>query len=159
MAAESVIAMQAPQTKTWTHIQQGTLDIEAVVQFLQVPNAGGIDIFIGTTRQWTEGRETVHLEYDCYPAMALKEMERLAQVACERWPVEQVCVLHRTGIVEIGEASVIIGVATPHRADAFAACRFLIDTLKQQVPIWKREVYADGEAEWIEGTSVPQIGE
>ena len=74
-----------------------------------------------------------------------------------RWPVERVCLLHRLGIVPPAEASVVVGVATPHRADAFAACRFLIDTLKQQVPIWKREVYADGSTEWVEGSAPPTV--
>lgn len=142
--------------KQWIDLQHEKLDTDAVVRFLQTPTAGGIDIFLGTTRQWTDGRETTHLAYECYPSMALKEMQRLADKACERWPVEKVCLLHRLGVVEVSEASVIIGVATPHRVDAFAACRFLIDTLKKQVPIWKREVFADGSTEWVEGDAMPE---
>lgn len=141
--------------KQWIDLQHEKLDAEAVVRFLQTPRAGGIDIFLGTTRQWTDGQETIHLAYEGYPSMALKEMQRLADEACERWPVEKVCLLHRLGVVEVSEASVIIGVATPHRVDAFAACRFLIDTLKKQVPIWKREVFADGSTEWVEGDAMP----
>ena len=141
----------------WLLLQHSPLNVGTAFAFLQTPRAGGIDLFVGTTRQWTGDKETVRLEYDCYAAMALKEMERLAGEAQARWPVERVCILHRLGIVPPAEASVVVGVATPHRADAFAACRYLIDTLKQQVPIWKREVYADGETEWVEGPVPPAI--
>jgi len=139
------------------HLQQGALDVAAAFSFLQTPKAGGVALFVGTTRQWTGDRETVRLEYDCYDAMALRELDMLAEEAGRRWPVERLSVLHRLGVVPPAEASVIVGVATPHRADAFEACRFLIDTLKRQVPIWKREVYADGRTEWIDGTSPPAI--
>jgi len=139
------------------HLQQGALDVAAAFAFLQTPKAGGVALFVGTTRQWTGDRETVRLEYDCYDAMALRELDMLAEEAGRRWPVERLSVLHRLGVVPPAEASVIVGVATPHRADAFEACRFLIDTLKRQVPIWKREVYADGRTEWIDGTSPPAI--
>ena len=149
--------MQKKESHRWLRLQYEPLDIGTVFTFLQTPKAGGIDLFVGTTRQWTADKETVRLEYDCYEAMALKEMERLAEQVQTRWPVERVCLLHRLGIVPPAEASVVVGVATPHRADAFAACRFLIDTLKQQVPIWKREVYADGSTEWVEGPMPPAV--
>ena len=149
--------MQIKENQRWFLLRHEPLDVGAAFTFLQTPNAGGIDLFVGTTRQWTADKETVRLEYDCYEAMALKEMERLAEQAQARWPVERVCLLHRLGIVPPAEASVVVGVATPHRADAFAACRFLIDTLKQQVPIWKREVYADGSTEWVEGPTPPAV--
>ncbi|MFQ5571437.1 MAG: molybdenum cofactor biosynthesis protein MoaE [Rhodothermales bacterium] len=143
--------------KKWIYLQTNSLQVEEAFAFLQTPEAGGVNIFVGTTRQWTKGRETVNLEYDCYEAMALKEMDRIAEDAGRRWPVVRVCILHRLGMVPLAEASVIIGVATPHRADAFEACRFLIDSLKQQVPIWKRELYVDGQTEWIEGTQPPAL--
>ncbi len=135
------------------------LDLAAAFAFLQTPAAGGIDLFVGTTRRWTDARETERLEYDCYRPMALKEMDRLADEAAARWPVERVVILHRLGVVPLAEASVIVGVATPHRADAFAACRFLIDALKRQVPIWKREVFADGQTAWVEGAAPPSVRE
>ncbi len=135
------------------------LDVGASFAFLQTPAAGGIALFVGTTRRWTKERETVRLEYDCYRPMARKEMERLAGEAADRWPVERVVLLHRLGVVPVAEASVVVGVATPHRADAFEACRFLIDALKRQVPIWKREVYADGQTEWVEGDAPPAVRE
>lgn len=149
--------MQKKENHHWFLLQHEPLDVGAAFTFLRTPKAGGIDLFVGTTRQWTADKETVRLEYDCYEAMALKEMERLAEQAQARWPVERVCLLHRLGIVPPAEASVVVGVATPHRADAFAACRFLIDTLKEQVPIWKREVYADGSTEWVEGPTPPAV--
>ena len=149
--------MQKKENHRWLLLQHEPLDVGAAFTFLQTPKAGGIDLFVGTTRQWTADTETVRLEYDCYEAMALKEMERLAEEAHARWPVERVCLLHRLGVVPPAEVSVVVGVATPHRADAFAACRFLIDALKQQVPIWKREVYADGSTEWVEGPAPPAV--
>ena len=134
-------------------VQTEPLDVGAVFAALQTPRAGGVAIFVGTTRQWTAGEETVRLEYEGYEAMALKEMHRLADEAAARWPIERLCIVHRLGVVPPAEASVVVGVATPHRAEAFEACRYLIDTLKQQVPIWKREVYADGTTEWVEGAT------
>lgn len=149
--------MQKKENQTWFLLQNEPLDVGEAFAFLQTPKAGGIDLFVGTTRQWTAGKETTRLEYDCYEAMALKEMERLAEEAQARWPVERVCILHRLGVVPPAEASVVVGVATPHRADAFDACRYLIDALKVQVPIWKREVYADGQTEWVEGPASPRV--
>jgi molybdopterin synthase catalytic subunit len=141
----------------WINIQNTPLDVGAVAQFLYTPAAGGVDIFVGTTRRWTEDRETLRLEYECYPPMARAEMERLLEAARSRWPVERACMVHRLGVVPVAEASVVVGVATPHRAEAFAATHYLIDALKQQVPIWKREVYTDGATEWVEGDRPPSI--
>ncbi len=149
--------MEKKDDRQWLYLQHDALDVAGAYAFLQSPKAGGIDLFIGTTRQWTGETETKRLDYECYEAMALKEMEALAREALSRWPVVRVCIHHRLGIVPPAEASVILGVSTPHRADAFAACRYLIDTLKQQVPIWKREVYADGSTEWVEHTKPPAV--
>ena len=149
--------MEKKGERQWFRIQHDALDVATAFTYLQTPRAGGIDLFVGTTRQWTAEKETTRLEYDCYEAMAIKEMERLAEEALSRWPVERLCIFHRLGVVPPAEASVIVGVATPHRAEAFEACRYLIDTLKQQVPIWKREIYADGETEWVEGPTPPKL--
>jgi len=143
--------------KTSIHITHKRLSVDAAFSFLQHPHAGGINLFVGTTRQWTGEKETVELEYDGYVPLAEKELHRLAQEAIHRWSVLRVCLHHRLGVVPVSEASVIVGVATPHRKDAFAACRFLIDALKKQVPLWKREVYADGSTEWIEGALPPEV--
>ena len=135
----------------WLCIQEHVLDLAAIAAFLSTPRVGGIDVFIGTTRQWTGQRETLGLSYECYPAMALKEMGRIARMASECWKLERVALHHRLGPVPAGEASVILAAASAHRADAFEACRFLIDILKKDVPIWKKEHFADGTQEWVQG--------
>ncbi len=110
---------------------------------------GGICAFIGQTRRHSRGRDVAYLEYDAYVPMAEKMLRRIAEEAEERWGCA-VAIQHRIGRVDIGEASVVVAVSAPHRAEAFEACRFCIDTLKETVPIWKREVCADGTY-WIEG--------
>lgn len=151
----------------WIAIGEAPLLLEEVSEFLRVEEAGGIAIFLGTTRRWTGTeekaaggktvrQETILLEYECYKPMALKEMHRLVEEALARWPVRRVCLLHRIGEVPLREISVIAGVATPHRADAFAACRYLIDTLKTRAPIWKKEHFVDGNARWVEGDAAPE---
>jgi molybdopterin synthase catalytic subunit len=147
--------MEHRDETVWLSISSAPLDESASMSFLRTPAAGGINVFVGTTRRWTDGQETVRLEYECYEGMALQEMQRLVEAAQARWPVQRVCVLHRVGVVPPAQASVLVGVATPHRAEAFAACRFLIDTLKERVPIWKREVYSDGTTTWVEGSRKP----
>ena len=129
------------------------LDLEAVVAEVVDPAAGAIATFIGTTRTHSRGRTVVHLEYDAYPEMAESEMARIAADVKARHDVLHVAISHRTGHVPIGEASVIIAVSAAHRGPAMDACREAIDTLKQTVPVWKKEVFEGGE-EWIgrEGT-------
>lgn len=114
-------------------------------------SVGGIDVFLGTTRaeRRGDGVELAALDYEAYAEMALEQMRRLIGRARERWPIVRAVVHHRVGRVEVTRPSVIIAVACPHRGDAFAACRFLIDELKQSVTIWKREVWADGSMTWV----------
>lgn len=112
------------------------------------PQAGGIDVFIGTVRNATKGRAVVRLEFEAYEPMAVKEMEKIAADAFEKWPVQKLLIHHRTGILNIGEIPVVIAVAAAHRHAAFEACRYVIDTLKQTVPIWKKEIFEDGEV-WV----------
>lgn len=114
------------------------------------PADGALALFVGVVRNENAGRPVLHLEYEAYEEMAVAEMERIEAEARRRWPVTDVRMIHRLGRMEIGEASVAVAVASPHRGDAFEACRFAIDTLKQTVPIWKKEFYADG-AVWLEG--------
>jgi molybdopterin synthase catalytic subunit len=114
------------------------------------PADGAVALFLGVVRNENEGRAVLHLEYEAYEEMALSEMEALEQAVQRRWPVSDVRIVHRLGRMEIGETSVAVAVASPHRAEAFEACRFAIDTLKAIVPIWKKEFSADG-AVWIEG--------
>ena len=112
------------------------------------PKAGAIVLFVGMTRDHNEGRVVERLEYEAYAGMAEREIERIAAEARERWPIAQVAVVHRTGVVPIGMASVAIAVSSAHRGDAFAAARFAIDRLKEVVPIWKKEFF-EGGAVWI----------
>jgi molybdopterin synthase catalytic subunit len=130
---------------------------DALPEFWGDAAAGGIDIFIGTTRaeRNADGRELVALDYEAYPEMALSQMRELARRARERWPVVRLALLHRVGRVALGQPSVVVAVACPHRGEAFEACRWLIDTLKAEVPIWKKEVWAGGSGTWAAG-SVPQ---
>jgi molybdopterin synthase catalytic subunit/molybdopterin converting factor small subunit len=129
------------------------LDLDAVVAQVADPAAGAIATFVGTTRAQSRGRAVVHLEYDAYPEMAESEMARIADEVRGRHEILGVAMAHRTGHVPIGEASVIIAVSAAHRGPAMDACREAIDTLKQTVPVWKKEVFEGGE-EWIgrEGT-------
>ena len=136
----------------WIQLHEEPIDVGPVVEFVTSPKAGGIDVFIGTTRAEVsgEGRQLVALDYEAYGAMALKQMRDLAARARQRWPeLVRLAILHRVGRVELGRASVIVAASAPHRGDAFAACRWLIDTLKAEVPIWKREVWDDGSGTWV----------
>jgi molybdopterin synthase catalytic subunit len=112
-------------------------------------------IFDGVVRNNTRGRRTLYLDYEAYEAMALKKMEALAEEARSRFGVRQVALVHRLGRLEIGETSVLIVVASAHRGPAFEACRWIIDTLKKTVPIWKKEYFEDG-AVWADGEPFPE---
>ncbi|HLZ81603.1 MAG TPA: molybdenum cofactor biosynthesis protein MoaE [Ktedonobacteraceae bacterium] len=127
-----------------------TLDRNALVEAVTHASAGGIVIFEGVVRDNARGKQVRYLEYDAYIEMAEEQIRVILAEAKQRWDIERVAVAHRFGRLEIGEASVIIVVATPHRAEAFEACRYIIDTLKTTVPIWKKEVATNGE-EWVEG--------
>src|SRR5437588_11032039 len=126
------------------------LDRNALVAAVSHASVGGIVVFEGVVRDNARGKQVRYLEYDVYPEMAEQQIRSIVGEAERRWGVERVAVAHRFGRLEIGEASVIIVVATPHRAEAFEACRYIIDTLKTTVPIWKKTVATDGE-EWVEG--------
>ncbi|HEY0754697.1 MAG TPA: molybdenum cofactor biosynthesis protein MoaE [Ktedonobacteraceae bacterium] len=126
------------------------LDRAALIAAVTHASIGGIAIFEGVVRDNARGKQVYYLEYDVYPEMALAKIREIVAEARQRWGVEHVAVAHRTGRLEIGEASVIIVVAAPHRGEAFDACRYIIDTLKTNVPIWKKEVATNGE-EWVEG--------
>ena len=113
------------------------------------PDAGGIVTFLGAVRDHARGQQIEHLEYEAYADMAVREMERIVDEASERWPGTRVAVAHRTGHLEIGDLAVVVVAAAPHRAEAFEAARYTIDTLKERVPIWKKEVATDG-AYWVD---------
>jgi molybdopterin synthase catalytic subunit len=125
------------------------IDTADIVRRAGHPEAGAVVLFLGTTRELTDGRQTVALDYEAYEEMARRRLAELETEARQRWPVIECIVVHRLGHVPIGEASVAIAVSTPHRGDAFAAGQWLIDSLKRDVPIWKREEWADGTTEWV----------
>ncbi len=131
-------------------ITREPLDRNALIAAVSHPSVGGIVVFEGVVRDNARDKQIRYLEYDVYPEMAIQQIRTIVAEAEGRWEVERVAVAHRIGRIEIGEASVLIVVATPHRAEAFDACRYIIDTLKTTVPIWKKEVATDGE-EWVEG--------
>ncbi len=124
------------------------LDASDIISRVTSPHCGAIDVFIGTVRNQTKGKPVVRLEFEAYEKMAFKEMKKIVDQAREKWPVEHMAMVHRTGSLQIGEIAVIIAVSTPHRAASFAACQFAIDTLKETVPIWKKEIFEDGEV-WV----------
>lgn len=134
----------------------GPIDVNAVLRKVGHAQAGAVVLFLGTVRDNNRGRHVKFLEYEAYQAMARKEMRKVADEAQRRWPLLAIAIVHRLGHLEIGEISVAIAVATGHRRAAFEAAQFAIDTLKQTVPIWKKEVWADG-AVWIgsEPTGAP----
>jgi molybdopterin synthase catalytic subunit len=125
------------------------LDEAEVAARVEGPDAGGVVSFIGRVRNHARGQTIEHLEYEAYPAMAEREMDKICDEAAEKWPGTRVAIAHRVGHLEIGDAAVIVIAASAHRGEAFEACRFAIDTLKVTVPIWKREVATDG-AYWVD---------
>lgn len=130
-------------------VAERPLDVGEVTARVAGPDAGGVVTFAGAVRERSRGRDIRHLEYEAYPEMAVLEMERICDEAARRWPGVRVAIAHRVGHLAIGELAVVIAAAGPHRAEAFDACRFAIDTLKQSVPIWKKEVATDG-ATWVD---------
>jgi molybdopterin synthase catalytic subunit len=125
------------------------IDTNALIDQVRHPEAGAVVLFLGTTRELTAGRQTVALDYEAYQEMAERRLRELEAEARRRWPVIECMLVHRLGRVPPTEASVAIAVSTPHRSDAFAAGQWLIDSLKRDVPIWKREQWADGSMEWV----------
>ncbi len=124
------------------------LNIQKAIDFVQDPSAGGIDVFIGTVRDATEGKRVVALEFEAYEKMAISEFEKIVEEAQKQWPICKTAVLHAVGRKEIGDLAVVIAVSAAHRDAAFQACRYIIDTLKKTVPIWKKEIFEDGEV-WV----------
>ena len=137
-----------------TALVDSRIDTEGLVAAAQQPSDGAVVVFHGIVRNQSRDRRTLYLEYEAYEPMAASELEKLADAALTRFAVREIVVVHRLGRVEIGEASVLIVVAAAHRAAAFDACRWLIDTLKQSVPIWKKEYFSDG-AVWAQGEPFP----
>ena len=125
------------------------IDAAAAVDGVRSPNAGAIVLFLGTVRGATDGRETASLDYECYREMAEKELAGLESQARQRWRLEACSIVHRLGHMDVGEASIAIAVSSAHRREAFEAGQWLIDRVKEAVPIWKKENYADGTSDWV----------
>ncbi len=124
------------------------LDIPSCIEWVMSPQSGGIDVFIGTVRTVTREKQVLRLEFEAYENMAISEMKKIADDVMQKWPVHKILIHHRIGILQVGEIPVVIAVSAAHRAAAFDACRYTIDTLKQTVPIWKKEIFEDGET-WV----------
>ena len=130
------------------HLADTPLDVMTCIDQVTKPESGGVDVFIGTVRNATKGKPVLRLEFEAYENMALREMRKIAEEAVEKWPVQSIAIHHRTGVLQVGDVAVVIAVGAAHRDAAFEACRFAIDMLKQTVPIWKKEVFEDGEV-WV----------
>ncbi len=135
-----------------TELTEHTIDVKKVISAVTTEASGAVDLFLGTTRNHSDGKAVRSLSYEAYPEMAEKEIGKIVQEVHYRWPVHKVAVVHRLGDVPLTEASVVIAVSSSHRKEAFEACRYIIDTLKERVPIWKKEVFEDGTSEWARST-------
>ena len=135
----------------WIALLPDALPTAEAVDFVHDEAAGGINVFLGTTRaeKNSSGTHLHSLDYEAYGEMALQQLHALVRRARDRWPIVKLALLHRTGRVPLGQPSVLIAVSTPHRAESFEACRFLIDELKRDVAIWKKEVWSDGGGTWV----------
>jgi molybdopterin synthase catalytic subunit len=120
----------------------------AITRIVRKETNGAIVTFMGTTRKISEGKEVLYLEYECYESMALRKLEEIKNDISEKWRVEQIAIAHRFGRINIEGISLIVAVGSPHRMEAFQACMEIVDRIKQDVPIWKKEVFADGEV-WV----------
>lgn len=125
------------------------IDVAAILARVNSAQAGAVVLFLGTTREFTRGRQTQTLYYECYAEMAEKKLAELELQARQKWPLVECVIVHRLGEVPLEQASVAIAVSSPHRDAAFAAGKWLIDTLKEEVPIWKQEHWSDGTTEWV----------
>ena len=126
-----------------------TIDYHALTEQVRHPNCGAVVTFLGTVRDLTGEHSTVALDYEAYPAMAEKKMAEIEEDTRSRWPVADIVLEHRLGHLAVGDISVAVAVSCPHRHQAFDACRHAIDRLKELVPIWKKENWADGKTEWV----------
>lgn len=136
--------------KDFFELTTDSIDVGAIARRVVLPQCGATVTLDGYAREWTRGRRTLYLVYEAYAPMAQRELERLGREAHERFQIAHIGIVHRTGRLEIGETSVVIAVSAPHRAAAFEACEWAIRELKRTVPIWKKEIFEDGEV-WVEG--------
>lgn len=126
------------------------IDVEAMIKSVDDPRSGAIVTFLGVVRGFSQGKKVNYLEYEAFDEMAIKKMAEIGAETKEKWGVDKIAVTHRVGRLEIGEASIVIALSTPHRKEGFEACHYTIDRIKEIVPVWKKEVWEDGEV-WVEG--------
>lgn len=138
-------------TNTSIEISNTPLNIQTCYDFVQDASCGGIALFVGTVRDKTKEKEVTLLDFSTYKPMAIQEMEKIAHQALEKFPIVKIAIHHAEGSLKIGQIPVIIAVSSPHRGAAFEACEYAIDTLKETVPIWKKEHFIDGEV-WVNAT-------
>jgi molybdopterin synthase catalytic subunit len=150
----------APAGETWLGLSSSPLPVAEAVSWTVRPDCGGLVLFSGTARDHAEGRPGVErLEYEAYESQVVPRLREVADEARVRWPtLGRIALLHRTGVLEVGESAVVVVVSAPHRAEAFEAARFCIDTLKASVPIWKRETWAGGESWGLEAQHIVDAG-
>jgi molybdopterin synthase catalytic subunit len=129
-------------------ITEKPIDIQKVINTVSSLGAGAVNVFIGTVRNNAHGKNVLWLEYEAYEAMAVSEIRKIIDEAAQRWPLLGWAISHRVGTLKPGEVSVVVAVSSPHRQQAFEACQFIIDTLKEKAPIFKKEIFEDGE-EWV----------
>jgi molybdopterin synthase catalytic subunit len=161
MAAMDVAQhLVAPAGETWLGLSSSPLPVAEAVSWAVRPDCGGLVLFSGTARDHAEGRPGVErLEYEAYETQVVPRLRDVADGARARWPtIGRLALLHRTGVLDVGESAVVVVVSAPHRAEAFEAARFCIDTLKASVPIWKRETWAGGESWGLEAQHIVDAG-
>jgi molybdopterin synthase catalytic subunit len=131
-------------------LQNEPIDISRVLSEVGTDSDGAVVSFVGRVRNFSNEKTVLHIEFEAYNEMARKEIKKAADDACEKWHLNSCLVMHRFGRIEIGEVCIIIAVSSPHRKEAFQATQYIIDTIKKEVPIWKKEFYSDGSS-WING--------
>ena len=137
---------------TLVRVTADPLSVDEALAAVADPGAGGTCVFMGTVRDHSEAGDVTGLRYEAWEELAVRRLQELADELADRWPLKKVAILHRTGDLSVGEASVVIACSAPHRADAFEACRHGIERLKEDVPIWKKEELTSGEAHWVMGS-------
>ncbi len=135
--------------KTMIQLTHETIDFASLTESVRSQAAGAVVLFLGTVREMTSGRQTIALDYEAFPEMAEAKFEELIAEARGKWPIVNAAIVHRLGRLELGDVSVAVAVSTPHRQQAFEAGKFLIDRLKEVVPIWKKENWSDGSSDWV----------
>lgn len=144
-------------TQRLRRISGTAIDVARILERVGDDSAGGTVVFVGTVRDHDRGKKVVGLEYEAYEPMAEAKLEEIEGEAKRRWPIKAISIVHRKGSLKVGEVSVVVAVSAEHRAEAFEASRFAIESLKRTVPIWKRETTPEGKTQWVEGASIEKI--